>query len=236
MKCQSFREAYSARLDNEEMGLEAAALDAHLASCPACRPWALTADQLTRQTRIIPAPEVPDLTAEILARASQATSGGLRPSSVSRFSSARPPHGSFRETLRGLRPSNVSRFSTNKADPTGTARLGLVMVALAQLAIAIPALAGADSGASVHIAHEQGSWALALAVGLLVVVWRPTRASGMLPLVSALVAGLTLTSGLDILNGRTAAGAEAPHGLAILGLMLLWWVAHPTTGQRPRQA
>jgi predicted anti-sigma-YlaC factor YlaD len=110
------------------------------------------------------------------------------------------------------------------------------MVALAQLAIAIPALSGADSGASVHIAHEQGSWALALAVGLLVVVWSPARANGMLPLVGALVAGLTLTSGLDILNGRTAAGAEAPHGLAILGLMLLWWVAHPTAGQRTRQA
>jgi predicted anti-sigma-YlaC factor YlaD len=112
------------------------------------------------------------------------------------------------------------------------ARLGLTLVALAQLAISIPALAGADAGASVHIAHEQGSWALALAVGLLVVVWRPTRAHGILPLVTALVAGLTLTSGLDIIAGRTAASAEAPHGLAILGLMLLWWVDHPTMGQR----
>jgi predicted anti-sigma-YlaC factor YlaD len=115
------------------------------------------------------------------------------------------------------------------------ARLGLTLVALAQLAISIPALAGADAGASVHIAHEQGSWALALAVGLLVVVWRPTRAHGILPLVTVLVAGLTLTSGLDIVAGRTAAGAEAPHGLAVLGLMLLWWVAHPTMGQRRPQ-
>jgi predicted anti-sigma-YlaC factor YlaD len=110
------------------------------------------------------------------------------------------------------------------------------MVALVQLAISLPALAGADSGASVHVAHEQGSWALALAVGLLVVVWRPSRANGMLPLVAVLVAGLTLTAGLDILAGRTVAGAEAPHGLAILGLVLLWWMAHPTMGQRPQQA
>jgi hypothetical protein len=87
MTCQSFREAYSARLDSEETGLEATALDAHLASCPACRQWVPAADRLTRQTRIVAAPEVPDLTAEILARAPQSlfceTAGGRRPPDVS---------------------------------------------------------------------------------------------------------------------------------------------------------
>jgi predicted anti-sigma-YlaC factor YlaD len=228
MKCQSFREAYSARLDHEEMGLEAAALDAHMASCLGCRHWASAAEQLNRQTRVMAAPVIPDLTAEILARTPQSVL-----SLPSRAAGAR-----FRETLGGLRRPNVSRFSPRQgaSQAAGTARFGLVLVALAQLVIAIPALAGTDAGASVHIAHEQGASALALAVGLLVVVWKPARAGGMLPLVGALVAGLSLTSGLDILNGRTAAGAEAPHGLAILGLMLLWWVAHPTTGQRPAQA
>jgi predicted anti-sigma-YlaC factor YlaD len=103
---------------------------------------------------------------------------------------------------------------------------------MAQLIISIPALGGADAGAPVHIAHEQGSWALALAVGLLVVAWRPSRATGILPLMAALVAGLTITCVLDVTAGRTVAGTEAPHGLAVLGLALLWLVAHPTVGQR----
>jgi hypothetical protein len=44
----------------------------------------------------------------------------------------------------------------------------------------------------------------------------------MLPLVAALAAGLALTMTLDIWAGRTQAATEAPHGLAFLGLGLLW--------------
>jgi predicted anti-sigma-YlaC factor YlaD len=121
---------------------------------------------------------------------------------------------------------------TRGGSAPAVARLGLVLIAMAQLIISIPALGGADAGAPVHIAHEQGSWALALAVGLLVVAWRPSRATGILPLMAALVAGLTITCILDVAAGRTVAGAEAPHGLAVLGLALLWLVAHPTVGQR----
>jgi predicted anti-sigma-YlaC factor YlaD len=102
------------------------------------------------------------------------------------------------------------------------ARLGLLLVSGAQLMLAVPALLGRDPGASVHIAHEQGSWAMALAVGLLVVALRPARAAAMLPLVAALAAGLALTMTLDIWAGRTQAATEAPHGLAFLGLGLLW--------------
>ncbi len=74
--------------------------------------------------------------------------------------------------------------------PVGIARLGLLMVGVAQLCLAVPALLGDDAGASIHIAHEQGSWFLALAVGLLVVAWRPWRAAAILPFVAALVVGL----------------------------------------------
>jgi predicted anti-sigma-YlaC factor YlaD len=102
------------------------------------------------------------------------------------------------------------------------ARLGLVMVAVAQILAAIPELLGSDPGASVHVAHEQGSWAVALAVGLLVVAVRPGRAVALLPVVAALVTGLAITMALDISAGRTQAAAEAPHGLAFLGFGLLW--------------
>jgi predicted anti-sigma-YlaC factor YlaD len=88
--------------------------------------------------------------------------------------------------------------------------------------LAIPALLGNDAGASIHVAHEQGSWLLAVAVGFLVVAVRPARAAAMLPVIAALAAGLAITMAVDIAAGRTQAAAEAPHGLAFLGLGLLW--------------
>jgi predicted anti-sigma-YlaC factor YlaD len=120
----------------------------------------------------------------------------------------------------------------NGASPAGVARLGLLLVAGAQLCLAVPALLGKDAGASIHIAHEQGSWSLALAVGLLVVAARPARAAGMLPLVEALAAGLAFTMALDIWAGRAEAAGEAPHGLAFLGLGLLWVLARPACTSR----
>src|SRR5262245_100694 len=63
---------------------------------------------------------------------------------------------------------------------TTTLRLGLVAVAAAQLALAVPALLfGSDEGAPLHIAHEAGAWSLALAVGFAFAAWRPLRAVGL---------------------------------------------------------
>jgi predicted anti-sigma-YlaC factor YlaD len=67
MQCPTFREAVSARLDGEPLGLPAAVLDRHLASCPGCAAWAADAERVTRRARLAPAPPVPDLTAAVLA-------------------------------------------------------------------------------------------------------------------------------------------------------------------------
>lgn len=67
MQCPTFREAISARLDGEPLGLPSAELDRHLASCPGCASWAARAEQVTRRARLAPAPTVPDLTATVLA-------------------------------------------------------------------------------------------------------------------------------------------------------------------------
>jgi predicted anti-sigma-YlaC factor YlaD len=130
-------------------------------------------------------------------------------------------------TALAAKADHRSRRERESASPVGVARLGLLLVALAQLCLAVPAFLGDDAGAPIHIAHEQGSWFLALAVGLLVVAWRPGRAAAMLPLVGALVVALVATMAADIAAGRTQATAEAPHGLAVLGLGLLWVLAHP---------
>jgi predicted anti-sigma-YlaC factor YlaD len=116
--------------------------------------------------------------------------------------------------------------------PFAVVRYGLVAVAAAQLAMAVPGLIfGTDEGAPIHIAHEVGAWDLALAVGFLFAAARPLRAVGMLPFAAALSTGFVLTAVVDIANGRQPALFELPHLLELAGTMLLWFLTSP----RPRR-
>jgi predicted anti-sigma-YlaC factor YlaD len=195
MDCHAYREAISARIDGETHDLEVQALDAHLANCAGCAAWADAAMAVTRVARMRRAEVVPDLAGVILARA-----GG--------------------EPSRATRPTHSWEASRG-----AVARLGLLLVAVSQLLLAVPALLGHDLGASIHVAHEQGSWFLALGVGLLVAALQPRRAAALLPVVGALAVGFAFTMAVDIGAGRTQAAAEAPHGLAFLGLGFLWLLA-----------
>ena len=65
MACDRFREAASARLDGEPLGMSASALDAHLAGCPDCARWLDLAGRATRLARLDVTP-VPDLSRPIL--------------------------------------------------------------------------------------------------------------------------------------------------------------------------
>lgn len=67
MNCDSAREAISARIDGEEEATAAAALDAHLASCPGCRAWEQRAHAATRRVRLTGAFLDHDLTPLVLA-------------------------------------------------------------------------------------------------------------------------------------------------------------------------
>ena len=105
-------------------------------------------------------------------------------------------------------------------------RICLALVALVQLALAIPALVlGDDAGLPTHVARHLGSFTVALAVGLLVVAFRPERAAGLLPVVGALVVCLVGTSVLDVVQGRAAAGGEMGHAPELVGLVAVWLLA-----------
>jgi predicted anti-sigma-YlaC factor YlaD len=104
------------------------------------------------------------------------------------------------------------------------ARWSLVVVATAQLLLALPSLLVSD-GAAVHTTRELGSWSAALAVGLLVAAWQPARARGMLPLGLVLAGVLTLGALVDIAAGTTAGAGESIHLLEIAGIALLWLLA-----------
>lgn len=54
-------------MDGEPLRTRAAALDAHVASCPACASWLRAAEQVTRLARLAPAAPLQDRTGEILA-------------------------------------------------------------------------------------------------------------------------------------------------------------------------
>ncbi|MGH3429575.1 MAG: zf-HC2 domain-containing protein [Mycobacteriales bacterium] len=66
MNCVKYREALSAQLDGEETAAERGAIDAHLASCAACRRFADDAARVTRLARTSVVTQEPDITVELL--------------------------------------------------------------------------------------------------------------------------------------------------------------------------
>jgi predicted anti-sigma-YlaC factor YlaD len=66
VRCDRFREAYSARLDGEPLGVSSAALTEHLHACPDCARWSDAAERITRLARLDVTP-LPDLADTITA-------------------------------------------------------------------------------------------------------------------------------------------------------------------------
>lgn len=98
----------------------------------------------------------------------------------------------------------------------------LACTAIAQLWFALPVLLFArDPDVAVHPAHELGSFDTALAIGFLVVVWRPRLARGMRPLVGVIAGLLVITAAIDLARGRTTLADEAPHLLAAVAFVLM---------------
>ena len=196
MDCAQYREALSARLDGEPLSLPDGDLDRHLHACPGCATWVAAATRATRLVRLAPAPEVPDLSARILAAVA---AEGARASAPARW----------RRRLAGWSTSGL--------------RIALAVVGVAQAAIGWPALAlGMDTmQAPMHVAHESGAWNLALAVALLVVARRPRYAPGLLPLLGAFVAVLTVVTLPDVVAGYVPASRLAGHLLLVGALALV---------------
>ncbi len=113
-------------------------------------------------------------------------------------------------------------------------RVGLVVVALAQLALALPGLVlGGHGEEAAHLANELLSFDIALASGFVFAAVRPVRAWGMVPIVAVLVALLALTSSIDLIEGRASALREVTHLLEAVGLGFLWALARPTRRPSP---
>jgi predicted anti-sigma-YlaC factor YlaD len=108
-------------------------------------------------------------------------------------------------------------------------RFVLALAGALQLALSLPALVlGDDAGLPVHAARHIGSFGAALAVGFLYVAWKPSRVTGLLPVMTALVVCLVGSSVADAMAGTTPALTEAPHLAEIVGVAAMWLLAHPT--------
>jgi predicted anti-sigma-YlaC factor YlaD len=108
-------------------------------------------------------------------------------------------------------------------------RIALAVLAGLVAALALPApLFGDDAGTPPHLARELGSFQVALAVGFLLVAWRPRRGVRLLPVVAVLSVCPAVVAVVDVAAGRTPAPAEAHHLLQLAGLGLVWLLAHPT--------
>jgi predicted anti-sigma-YlaC factor YlaD len=200
MRCDTFREAISARLDGESPGLDDDTIDTHLDSCEACAAWSEELATLHRMVRVREAEVVPDLTAAIL----------------------------------GTQPAPARRSPLGEV--ISPARWALFVVALTQLVLAAPALLlGEDTGASVHVARELGSFDVALAIGLLVAAWQPARAWGLLPVIAALGLVMAGTAVVDVARGTASGFGEVHHVLDVAGLVLLWLVARQEQAPAPRR-
>jgi predicted anti-sigma-YlaC factor YlaD len=200
MQCARFREAVSARLDGEPLGMSAGELDVHLAACPACTAWADAAAGVTRRARIAASAPIPDLTATIL--------------------SALP------QELPGARTAARSRL----AGTALRIALIAVALAQAGLAWpALVSGAGAMS-APVHMAHESGAWNLAVAAAFLAVAAGPRLAAGALAFLGSFAVLLVPVTVADLAAGHVHADRAAAHLLLLTGTALVaavaWRAAH----------
>jgi predicted anti-sigma-YlaC factor YlaD len=198
MHCSVARELLSADLDGELTEGEERLLIEHLARCADCTGHAARAAALHRSLRVQPAPPMPDLTEAILARlaAEQEVAAGSGAGSSAR------------------RRSGVAW------------RIGLAVVGIIQLVLAGPALiVHADFSDDLHALHHLNAWAVAFAVGLLVVAVQPWRVRGVLPIATALAAVMVFTVVLDIRNEHAIGMPATAHLLELAGLLLAWGLA-----------
>ncbi len=127
-------------------------------------------------------------------------------------------------------PMFVARVMSD-ARPARLGRGGWLRPSLAWCGLVVafhniePLVFGKVDGVQSHLARHAGASGAALALALLFVAWRPSRAYGLLPFVSALVA-LTVTGTLlDSAAGVTHTWNEAAHLAEVTGLVMLWMMA-----------
>jgi predicted anti-sigma-YlaC factor YlaD len=207
MQCARFREAISARLDDESLGMSARELDDHIAGCAACAAWAEGAAQVTRRARLAQSPAIPDLTVAVLSALPREMPGTAR-------------------AARARLAATALRVA-----------LGAVAVAQAGLALPSITTGTGAMSAPVHMAHESGAWNLAVAAAFLAVAVGPRLAAGALPFLGTFAALLAPVTVADLSAGHVHADRAGAHLLLLAGTVIVaaiaWRAARGRTAPAP---
>lgn len=207
MACERWRELLSAQLDGEDDPALRPSVDEHLAGCAGCRTWLDRAAVVNRLTRTAAVPDVPDLTAAILAALPEQPASRSAPRSAPRRLALRLPH-----------------------LPAALLYVALALVGAVQLILGLTQVGGgASTGAGHnglgatqgHLWHESAAWNVAVGAGYLFIALRRTRPTGLLPMLTAFVGMLLLISVTDLTGGRVDVGRLVGHGFVIVGYLLV---------------
>jgi Putative zinc-finger len=114
MQCDRFREAISARIDGEDPGQPAGALDVHLGVCAGCRAWQECAHAVTRRARLGMAFLDHDLTPLVLAAVPAPATGRGRRLAAALLRNWRPRTNGRRSAVIAL---EASRTGDRPASP-----------------------------------------------------------------------------------------------------------------------
>lgn len=199
MECDACREILSARLDGEDLPGEAAAADAHLATCDACAQWWEAAARVTRLARLSAVPE-PGPVSERLA--------------PERLATAAPGPGSRRLAM-------ALRWML------GLLGVGQFLLGITQVSLAGSAHGHSGGLSPDHLWHESAAWNIAIGAGFAWIALRRTPPSALLPLLTAFVVMLGLLSANDVWVGTVDGARLVSHALVAIGYVVVVALSRP---------
>ncbi len=135
-------------------------------------------------------------------------------------------------TMPDLGPSIASRSArAERRQGWGVTRLALALVAVSVVALSLPALfLGEDGAAPSHEARHLGAFSMAYGIGLMVIVYRPSRARAFLLVTMLLATSLIITAIFDVAQGNIPLSGEVIHVPEVASLVLVWLLARQRPG------
>lgn len=190
----------SAMLDGEDAPGERDRADQHLTECDDCQRWWQAAAAITRLARTELSTDIPALPDSVLD-----TAPG-------------PGRALLAQALRGLLAG------------LGAIQLGLGLVQISGFGQNTLLHDGHATPvtATDHLWHESAAWNIAIGAAFLWTALRRNRPTGVLPILTAFVATLTLLSASDLAAGRVETGRLVSHALILSGYAVIIALTRPT--------